>query len=83
MAYEYELLKVEVSGRVATITVDNPPINIITLPLYAELRSLSEELEQDSNPSQRFLIALRLLDPDPARKRHHEKHPWHDSTTTT
>lgn len=61
MAYEYELLKVEVSGRVATITVDNPPINIITLPLYAELRSLSEELEQDSNLS---VVVLKSADPD-------------------
>ena len=61
MAYEYELLKVEVSGRVATITVDNPPINIITLPLYAELRSLSEELEQDSNLS---VAVLKSADPD-------------------
>jgi enoyl-CoA hydratase/carnithine racemase len=61
MAYEYELLKVEVSGRVATITVDNPPINIITLPLYAELRSLSEELEHDSNLS---VVVLKSADPD-------------------
>ncbi len=61
MAYEYELLKVEVSGRVATITVDNPPINIITLPLYAELRSLSKELEQDSNLS---VVVLKSADPD-------------------
>ncbi len=61
MAYEYELLKVEVSGRVATITVDNPPINIITLPLYAELRSLSKELEHDSNLS---VVVLKSADPD-------------------
>ena len=61
MAYEYELLKVEVSGRVATITVNNPPINIITLPLYAELRSLSKELEQDSNLS---VVVLKSADPD-------------------
>ena len=61
MPYEYELLKVEVSGRVAMITVDNPPINIITLPLYAELRSLSEELEQDSNLS---VVVLKSADPD-------------------
>ena len=61
MAYEYELLKVEVSGRVATITVDNPPINIITLPLYAELRSLSKELEHDSDLS---VVVLKSADPD-------------------
>ena len=45
MAYDYELLDVAVDGRVATVTVSNPPINLITLPLYAELLKLSEELE--------------------------------------
>lgn len=61
MAYQYDLLKVAVSGRIATIIVDNPPINIITLPLYAELRSLAEELERDSALS---VVVMKSADPD-------------------
>ena len=29
MAYDYQLLEVEISGRIATVTINNPPINII------------------------------------------------------
>ncbi len=61
MAYEYDLLKVEVDDRIATITVDNPPINLITMPLYAELRSLSEALERDPDLS---VVVLKSADPD-------------------
>ena len=61
MAYEYDLLKVQVDDRIATITVDNPPINLITMPLYAELRSLSEALEQDPDLS---VVVLKSADPD-------------------
>lgn len=61
MAYQYDLLKVAVSGRIATIIVDNPPINIITLPLYAELRSLAEELERDSAL---LVVVMKSADPD-------------------
>ena len=44
---EYELLKVEIAGRVARVTVGNPPINLMTRDLYVELLQLSEELEAD------------------------------------
>ena len=41
MSYDkYELVKVAVAGRVATVTIDNPPINLITQALFAELRNL-------------------------------------------
>ena len=30
MAYDFELLTVETSGRVATVIIDNPPANVIT-----------------------------------------------------
>ena len=49
MAYDYELLKVETEGRLAWVTVSNPPINLITLPLYAELVALSQELAADKD----------------------------------
>ena len=30
MAYQYQLLDVAIHGRIATVTINNPPINIIT-----------------------------------------------------
>jgi enoyl-CoA hydratase/carnithine racemase len=47
MAYDYELISVEIEEGVAFATVDNPPINIITLPLFRELAELSQEIEAD------------------------------------
>lgn len=47
MAYQYQLLNVETEGRLAWVTVANPPINLITVELFAELAALSTELAQD------------------------------------
>lgn len=48
MAYDgYQFLRITKDGRIVTATIDNPPINLITLALYAELARLSEELEAD------------------------------------
>ncbi|MGE0624519.1 MAG: enoyl-CoA hydratase/isomerase family protein [Pseudomonadales bacterium] len=61
MAYDYELLDVAVDGRVATVTVSNPPINLITLPLYAELLKLSEALAADPDLT---VVVMKSADPD-------------------
>ena len=61
MAYDYELLTVQVLGRVATVTISNPPINLITRQLYAELAALSEELRDDP---QLTVVVVRSADPD-------------------
>jgi enoyl-CoA hydratase/carnithine racemase len=61
MAYEYQLLNVQLEGRIAWVTVNNPPINVITLPLYAELSALSKELEADA---QLTVVVLRSANPD-------------------
>ena len=47
MPYEFDLLKVDQRGRVATVTIDNPPVNAITLALLAELDALSVALKAD------------------------------------
>jgi len=47
MAYAYDLLNVEVDGRLARVTVNNPPINLVTVPLFLELAALSKELAAD------------------------------------
>ena len=53
MAYDYQLLNVELEDRIAWVTVDAPPINVITLPLYAELSALSKELKADPDLTRR------------------------------
>jgi enoyl-CoA hydratase/carnithine racemase len=47
VAYEYELLRVQVERRVAFATIDNPPINLITLPLFTELARFANEVAAD------------------------------------
>lgn len=62
MAYEgYCLIHFAREGRVVTATVDAPPINIITLELYAELARLSEELAADPDA---LVFVLKSADPD-------------------
>ena len=48
MAYEgYEFLRIRVDGGVAFVTIDHPPINLLTLELSAELLRLAEEIAAD------------------------------------
>jgi len=61
MAYDYQLLNVAIEGRIAWVTVDNPPINLITLQLYAELAALAKELEADSALT---VVVLKSANPD-------------------
>ncbi|MGI9325023.1 MAG: enoyl-CoA hydratase/isomerase family protein [Pseudomonadales bacterium] len=61
MAYDYELLTVEIEGRLATVTINNPPINLITMPLAAELASLSEELKADEALT---VVVMKSANPD-------------------
>jgi enoyl-CoA hydratase/carnithine racemase len=61
MAYDYTTLKVAIDDRVATVTIDNPPINLITIPLYVELVALSKELAADPALS---VVVMRSADPD-------------------
>jgi enoyl-CoA hydratase/carnithine racemase len=62
MAYEgYKLIRIAREGRLITATVDAPPINIITLELYAELARLSEALAADPDA---LVFVLKSADPD-------------------
>jgi enoyl-CoA hydratase/carnithine racemase len=62
MAYEsYKVIAVEVRGRVAYATINNPPINLINAPLLDELVRLSSELEADQNL---LVLVLRSANPD-------------------
>jgi enoyl-CoA hydratase/carnithine racemase len=61
MAYDYNLLRVETAGRIATVTVNAPPINVMTIPLYMEISACSKELAADDSLS---VVIMKSADPD-------------------
>lgn len=62
MAYDsYKVITVEVRGKVAYGTINNPPINVITAPLLDDLVRLSTELEADP---ELLVFVLRSAHPD-------------------
>lgn len=48
MEYRNELLKVRIEDYVAVVTIDHPPLNILTLELSAEMRETFHRLEEDT-----------------------------------
>jgi len=61
MAYEgYEKLRVAVDGGIATVTIDNPPINLFDLGLYLEMRQIATELHNDDTVR---VVVLRSATP--------------------
>ena len=61
MAYSFDRLQVEVDGRIVLVTISNPPINVITGELFAELNAFSQELKADSD---RTVAVFKSADPD-------------------
>jgi enoyl-CoA hydratase/carnithine racemase len=61
MASDYERLRLRVEDAVAFVTLANPPLNVMTLPLFGELARLSLEVAADD--AVRALV-LRSDDPD-------------------
>ena len=61
MAYDFRLLSVEIKHRRATVTINNPPINLITMALLAELEALSLELKADPEI---LVVIFRSADPE-------------------
>ncbi|MDZ7827580.1 MAG: enoyl-CoA hydratase/isomerase family protein [Gammaproteobacteria bacterium] len=61
MAYDYERIRVEHDAGVCFATIDNPPINLITPELFAELAAFSAEVEADE--AVRALV-LKSADPE-------------------
>jgi enoyl-CoA hydratase/carnithine racemase len=61
MAYDYQLIDVAITGGIATVTINNPPINIITLQLYQELVDLVAELKDDDGLT---VVVFKSADPD-------------------
>ena len=61
MAYEYSLIDVELDAGVCFATIDNPPINLITAELYAQLAAFAAEVEVDGAVR---AVVLRSANPD-------------------
>lgn len=61
MSYEHSLLHVEITEGVAVVTIDAPPMNVMTIPLYLELAAACAELEADDDVR---VVVLRSADPD-------------------
>jgi enoyl-CoA hydratase/carnithine racemase len=59
--YDYEQIRVKVDSGVAWASIDNPPINLITLPLFGQLTRLAEDVANDD--AIRVLV-LRSANPD-------------------
>jgi enoyl-CoA hydratase/carnithine racemase len=61
MAYDYELVHVDVEGGVAVATIDAPPMNVMTVALYLQLADLCAEVESDEAAR---VVVFRSADPD-------------------
>jgi enoyl-CoA hydratase/carnithine racemase len=61
MAYDYQLLDITIDKGVLFATISNPPINVMTIPLYMELVSFSEEVEADGDVR---VVVMQSADPD-------------------
>jgi len=58
---DYELLRVEIEDGVARATVDAPPVNVMTLPLFGELARFGAEVGDDDEIR---VVVLASADPD-------------------
>jgi len=61
VAYEYDLIDVVVEDGVATATLDVPPANVMTLPLFGELIRLGQQVSSDA--AVRVLV-MKSANPD-------------------
>ena len=57
----YQLARVAVADGVASVVINNPPINIFDLPLYAEIAKLVTELATDDDVR---VVVLSSANPD-------------------
>lgn len=61
MAYEYETLNTRFEQGVLTVTIDNPPVNVMTLALYMDLVGFTSEVETDDLVK---VVVFESADPD-------------------
>jgi enoyl-CoA hydratase/carnithine racemase len=62
MAYaDYQLLRIDVKGGVATASIDAPPINLMTLPLFGEFARFGAEVGDDESIR---VVVLKSANPE-------------------
>ncbi len=61
MSYDYERLRVEIEHGVATATIANPPINLMSLALFGDLTGFARQVAEDDTVR---AVVLRSDDPD-------------------
>jgi enoyl-CoA hydratase/carnithine racemase len=61
VAYDYDLLHVAIEGRALWATIDAPPINLMSRPLFAQLAKFSAEVAADESIS---VVVLQSALPD-------------------
>ena len=49
MAYDFDHLRVNIDEKVAFATIDNPPINLMSLPLFMDLLRFGNEVAADES----------------------------------
>lgn len=58
---DYTMVRLQIDGRVASITLDNPPVNALSGKLIKELWQLLNDLSTDKNIK---VIVFDSLNPD-------------------
>ncbi len=62
MGYEhYSCLKINVDRRVAFVTIDHPPFNLMDMPLIQDLDRFSKEVQDDQDVR---VVVVQSADPD-------------------
>jgi enoyl-CoA hydratase/carnithine racemase len=61
MSYDYTMWNVICNDRIATVTINNPPINLGTIALYEEFYDLTKELSADPDLS---VVILKSNNPE-------------------
>lgn len=59
--YAYQTIQCQVEAGVLTATISNPPVNVMTLPLYRDLVAFTSEVEADDAVK---VVVLQSADPD-------------------
>jgi enoyl-CoA hydratase/carnithine racemase len=61
VGYDYRLIRVRLDGGIAWATIDNPPINLFSIPLYLEMARFAEEVAADAGVR---VVVLQSANPE-------------------
>ncbi len=61
MEYQYDTLTTQLDQGVLTVTISNPPVNVMTLPLYMDLVKFTSAVESDDDVR---VVVFQSADPD-------------------